>query len=236
MKYLVLSSALFAAALAVGCGSSDDGGSNTQTDSGTADTSTADSGGGSDTGGGTDTGGMTDGGSMPPPPTLGAQIDRMGRPGINTATNHTFDGNDTTKGAAKDAYNKAKPSDGSTFVAEIEKNLAILDALDANCGNQLFADMSKTDASRYATLATVLADDRLWVNTAATTCTTYLAVEANATMLVPNMDCGGRMPSYDVMKITYSAVAAGALSGVTDGVPVPDRAKVMTFPYLAAAH
>ncbi len=173
----------------------------------------------------------------PAPPALGAQIDRMGRPAVQTATNHTFDGNDSTKGAAKDGWNSN--ADPTTWVAmysaEIEKNLAILDSLDTVCGNQLLADKTKTDASRYATFASVLADDRLWVNSAASGCTTYLAVEANATNLVPNSDCGGRALTYDPIKVTYSAVAVGALKGVTDGTsPVAAKTSGTTFPYLGA--
>jgi len=161
----------------------------------------------------------------------------MGRPAVQTATNHTFDTNDSAKGAAKDAWNaNSGPTTWvSSYTSEIEKNLAILDSLDTVCGNQLFADKTKTDASRYGTLASVLADDRIWVNTAGSTCTTYLAVEANATNLIANSDCGGRKPSYDVMKITYSAVAAGALMGVTDGTTaVPAKTSGTTFPYLAS--
>jgi hypothetical protein len=209
----------------------------TPTDTGT----TTDTGTKADTGTTTDTGpadaGNDTGPTMPAPPTLGAVIDRMGRPAINTATNHSFDANATTKNAAKDAYNQAAQSTWSSFVPEMEHNLAILDALDGTCGNQLLADKTKTDATRYAPLAGVLADDRLWLKSDATTCTTYLAVEANATNVIPNADCGGRMPSYDVMQETYSLVAAGAVSGVSDGIStVPDRAKVATFPYMAAPH
>jgi hypothetical protein len=211
------------------------------TDTGPTDTGVTDAGptdtGPTDTGptdtGPADTGAET---AVPPaPPTLGTVIDRMGRPAINTATNHAFDANATTKNAAKDAYNQAAQSTWPTFVPEIEANLAILDALDGVCGNQAFADKTKTDATRYGTLATVLADDRLWLKTDATTCTTYLAVEANATGLVTNTDCGGRKPGYDVMEETYSLVAAGALSGVSDGV-TPRSPATTTFPYLDAPH
>src|SRR5437879_6436392 len=108
-------------------------------------------------------GGGGGGGNNPAPPALGAQIDRQGRPAINTATNHSFDANEDTKGAAKNDWNGN--SDPSTWVAkyagEIQKNLAILDAIDGTCGNQLFADKMKTDGSRYGTFASVLADDRL---------------------------------------------------------------------------
>jgi hypothetical protein len=180
----------------------------------------------------------TSGGTNPAPPTAGAQIDRMGRPAVSTALNHTFDTDDAAKGAAKDEYNSnADPKSWSKYVGEMEANLAILDALDGTCGNQLFADKAKTDATRYGTLAGVLADDRLWVNTASTTCTTYLGVEANATKAIPNTDCGGRKPSYEVMKLTYTIAAVGMVStAVSDGTtPVAAKTTVATFPYLAAA-
>jgi hypothetical protein len=178
------------------------------------------------------------GGTNPAPPTAGAQIDRMGRPAVNTALTHTFDLDDAAKGAAKDEYNSnSDPKSWSKYVGEMEANLAILDALDGTCGNQLFADKTKTDATRYGTLAGVLADDRLWVNTGSTTCTTYLGVEANATKAIPNTDCGGRKPSYEVMKLTYTIAAVGMVStAVTDGTtPVAAKTTVATFPYLAAA-
>src|SRR5438045_6193332 len=61
------------------------------------------------TGGKADAGpdGATDGGGPPAPPALGAQIDRMGRPAINTALNNTFNADAASKGKAKDAYNAA---------------------------------------------------------------------------------------------------------------------------------
>jgi hypothetical protein len=234
MKKLLLAAVIACSAWAVGC-SDDDAPAPVAEDTGTADTGTTPTDTGTDTGTEpTDTGSET--GGFPAPPTLGMQIDRMGRPAINTATNHTFDTNDTTKNAAKDAWNQAAPATWNTFVPEIEKNLAIIDAIDGTCGNQAFADTTKTNADRYKTLAGVLADDRLWLKSDATTCTVYLAVEANATKFVENMDCGGRRPDYDVMKESYSLLAAGALAGVTDGVVTPDRAKVMTFPYMDAPH
>jgi hypothetical protein len=237
LRYIAPILAVFAL---VACGGDDSGGNNNNPDSGAKDSGTADN-NAPPPDGGSDTSVPTDSGSdsaptFPQPPDIGAQIDRMGRPAINTATNHTFDANDAAKGAAKDAYNQeADTTKWPTYVAEMEKNLAILDSLDTNCGNQLFADKAKTDATRYGTLAGVLADDRLWVKTDATTCTTYLAVEANATGIIPNADCGGRVPAYDVMNITYSAVAVGnvttpALDGIT---AVPARSQNEAFPYVA---
>lgn len=187
------------------------------------------------TGGSTATGG-TGGTGTPPAPTLGAQIDRMGRPAINTALNHTFDLDATAKDDAKNAWNaNDDPSKWSAYVEEIEKNLAILDGIDTVCGNQLLADMAKTDATRYATLATVLADDRLYVNTTGPTCDIYLGVEANA-VGIGNDDCGGRTLQYDVIETSYSALAAGMLDGIDDTIGISDAAKGETFPYLVAPH
>jgi hypothetical protein len=171
-------------------------------------------------------------------PTLGAQIDRMGRPAINTAGNKTFEPDVEKADIGKNAYNA--DSDPSKWVAayvpEIEKNIAILDSLDTVCGNQLMADMTKMDATRYAGLAGVLADDRLYVNTAGAMCTTYLGVEADF-LGVKNTDCGGRTLSYDVIDTSYTLLATGALDGsVGDKIDISEAAKGTTFPYLAAPY
>lgn len=184
--------------------------------------------------------------AIPLPPTLGPQLFRMGRPLINAAANHTFDPDDASKSAAQKEWNEN--SDPASWVqkyaTEIGKNLAIYDALDGVCGNQLFADKSRPDASRYATLASVLADDRLWIRADGRVCTIYLGVEADATKLVANRDCGGRKPDYEVVMLTYSALATGTIpasaalavssGGVTDGTTaVAAKTSVATFPYLA---
>src|SRR5436309_9004697 len=86
----------------------------------------------------------------PPPPRVGAvQIDRMGRAGVNTAlTNPFFDpsvpAQEMMHEAVQDEYNgAADPAQWATmFAAEIAGNLAILDSLDRNCGNQLLAGPS----------------------------------------------------------------------------------------------
>jgi hypothetical protein len=174
--------------------------------------------------------------NTPTPPKLGAQIDRFGRPAINTALNHTFDV-DPAKGMGKDAYNKE--SDPTKWAAlsgaEFSKNLAILDGLDTVCGNQLLAGPMPV-AGRYTTLAGALSNDRVFLDTSAAACTTYLAVEANATGLMPNMDCGGRKLDYDVIDASYSALAAGAFSGVGDGIAADADTKGTAFPYLTAPH
>jgi hypothetical protein len=169
------------------------------------------------------------------PPALGAQIDRLGRPAINTAISDPFDTDVTMHGAKQDTYNAATPATGSTFEAQFETNLAILDSLDTVCGNQFAADTTKTDASRYKPLADVLLDDQLYVDTSSATCTTYLGVEANATNIIPNTDCGGRTLTEDVVDESYSVLATGMTSGVTDGVSADDKvsAQTATFPFLA---
>lgn len=178
----------------------------------------------------------TGGGGFPAPPAVGTQIDRMGRPAVNTALNHTFDTDQASKDAAKDEYNaNADMATWNKYIPDFEANLAIFDALDTVCGNQIFADTTKTDATRYQTLATTLSDDRVWVNAAGASCTTYLAVEANATKIITNTDCGGRKPSYEVIKLTYTLLATGKVGiTVTDGTTqVPAKTQIATFPYLA---
>jgi hypothetical protein len=220
-----------ALAAAPGCGGSDSttgtGGSTSTTTTTTTTTTTGDGGGG-----GTGTGGSM----MPAPPKLGAQIDRFGRPAINTAANHAFDGDAAAAGAAKDAWNaNADPSTWASYTAEVAGNLAIVDSLDTVCGNQAFAGPMPV-AGRYDTLASVLADDRVWVKTDAATCTVYLAVEANATGFVPNGDCGGRKLDFDVIDESYSLLAIGKIAGVDDGVAADADTKGEAFPYLAAPH
>ncbi len=187
-------------------------------------------------------------GGPPPPPVLGAQIDRFGRPAINTALNHSFDPS-AAAGTAKDTYNADTMESTwvASYKAEFAKNLAILDSLDTTatgngCGNQLFAQPD-AGAGRYDTFAGVLANDRMWVNTAATNCSQYFGVELIATGVLaadggpdggPTNECGGRKLTYDVIQTTYSAAALGAVSGFGSGVSaVPGKTNGTTFPYLA---
>ncbi|HEY6461324.1 MAG TPA: DUF4331 family protein [Polyangiaceae bacterium] len=192
--------------------------------------------------GGAHEGGAEGGGpTVPLAPVLGTQIDRMGRPAVNTALNHTFDPSCTAAACpAKDAYNADDViTHWSSYVPEFELNLAIYDGLDGNCGNQA----GFTAASGYATLAGVLADDRLWVNTVATTCQQYLAVEFNA-LGVTNADCGGRTPNENAIDLTFNLVAgtlkvAGLPSNpgsLTNGITVPSAPAATTFPYLQPPH
>jgi Domain of unknown function (DUF4331) len=171
----------------------------------------------------------------PPPPTLGTQIDRMGRPAINTALDHTFDPNPMTQNMAKDAYNADnQPAHWATFIPEIRANLAIYDGLDTVCGNQAaYGALTNPD---YLTLASVLAGDALWLNTASTTCMQYLGVEFNV-LGVTNTDCGGRTLTENTIDVTYNALAGTlATNAATNGIKASASAPGTTFPYLAAAH
>lgn len=173
----------------------------------------------------------------PAAPSLGAQIDRNGRAAVSTALIAVLETDDTAKGNAKDAYNAALPSTWSSFADQIAGNLAIYDGLDTMCGNQLLAGAgtSSTASDAYGALAGALADDRLYVNSAASSCATYFAVELTATGVADlSADCGGRTPIYDVVDVTYSAVAIGMVSGVGDGIDADDGSHVPNvFPFLA---
>jgi hypothetical protein len=186
-------------------------------------------------------------GGNPVAPIPGVQIDRMGRPAINTALTDPFDISSynlapfmgKTEDGLKDAYNAN--ADKTTWVAthspQMQFNLAILDSLDNVCGNQIAANAAMADAgTRYSALAGALADDELYVNTASATCTQYLAAEATALLgAALGGDCGGRTLKYDVADVTYSALAIGALSGVTDGVTDDSPMTSSTaFPFLQA--
>ena len=176
----------------------------------------------------------------PPPPSVGTvQIDRMGRAGVNTALTNPFYRESVASEELQhemivDDFNAA--SDPSQWVARfsslIASNLAILDSLDRVCGNQVLAGPAPVPG-RYTALADILADDQLYVNTASGTCTQYLAVEANAIGIV-NTDCGGRTPLENTIDITYSVVAVGALTGVTNGITsdTDGTASLTVFPFL----
>ena len=230
MKLLTMTGVLVLAAATVAACGDDENMINPTT---TATSSTTGSGAGGGSGGSGGSGGMA---AMPRgknnPPTPGTQIDRLGRPAINTATNHTFDTDETAKGAAKDAYNAAAQADWPSFAGEIEANLAILDSLDANCGNQLVADQNAND--RYSFLATVLADDELYVLTTTGECGVYLGLEGEIVGALASGDgkCGGRAPSDDVIERSYSVLAAGVLTGVDDTITADDGVQTATFPFL----
>lgn len=209
--------------------------------------------------------------TIPPPPTPGPQIDRMGRPAINTALNHVFDGSAATQGAAKDAYNQDGGAGSwvGTYMGEFASNAPFFDFLDtgltctagactlqttptSGCGNQLLYDGAfpgggsavacPGSGCSYNTIATVTADDQLYVDTTQGTCALYLAVELNAVSSLGLQDCGGRTLSEDVIDVTYTAVSVGIagfsatfVPAVSDGVG-PHTDYTTSFPYLGPPH
>lgn len=210
-------------------------------------------------------GGSLDGAPIPPPPALGAQIDRMGRPLIGTALIGAF-APAQDQAAMRDAYNRAPDpaswattmiSTGTTIAAEMEHNLAVFDAFDigvmtipnAGCGNAV-RYQSPALPSSYRVTADLFADDELFVDTAITSCPIYLALEmqyaTTGAGTKMHTACGGRTPSHDVVDLTYSMLAAGR-SGVDpstsdgaptihDGVAAHTDIKESVFPFLGTPH
>ncbi|MEM9487900.1 MAG: hypothetical protein AAGC55_02085 [Myxococcota bacterium] len=193
---------------------------------------------------------------FPAVPTLGTQSDRMGRPAIATALQARFD--DVFKqdqDAALDAYNQDGDVAGwSTAYSGADggfrSHIAIFDSLDTatlagdGCGNEgnLLADLELAGGeARYQVFATVLADDRLYVDSGEGSCPDlgYLAVEARFIGL-PLDGCGGRTPTMDVIDVSYTALATGLAGGnplaVGDGIGEdPDGpTDNNTFPFLLA--
>ncbi|HKX56613.1 MAG TPA: DUF4331 family protein [Xanthomonadales bacterium] len=140
------------------------------------------------------------------------QVDRKGRPAVNTALIDLFG----TAPAMKDAYNtNDDPASWNQFIPEMQLNLSILDTLDGVSGNALLpADV----------LATVLAEDRLLIDTSQPVCDAYLAVELG----VPQ--CGGRTLQRDVIDDTFGAVVG---PGVSDFVG-DSNYYLADFPFLSS--
>jgi hypothetical protein len=207
-------------------------------------------------------GGNPDAMGFPPPPTPGAQIDRMGRPAISTALVAVFATAGAAKTAQKDAYNHAADpaawrttplQTNVTVERELKANLAVLDAIDrglttpmAGCGGGLLY-VGPPGAGTYQGAADMFADDRIHVDTSRQSCSIYLALELEHASggTLPHSTCGGRMLGHDVIDVTYSVLASGLgdfdarrgdlVPKIRDGVTVhPDISDV--FPFLGPPH
>ncbi|KQW90089.1 hypothetical protein ASC94_20305 [Massilia sp. Root418] len=166
----------------------------------------------------------------------GRRIDRAGRPLTGNALLAPLEADDISD-ALKLKYNEATPATAAEFISHIAQSLALYDGYDGECGNQLLADTRAAPTGRYTALATLLADDRLWVNSASTTCTQLFAVELAAIRPASphGGDCGGRALDYDAVNVYRSLLAAGANTGIDDGVHADDSAHSNTvFPFMAA--
>lgn len=181
--------------------------------------------------------------AFPPPPALGAQIDRQGRAAITTALiaplGPLVPGTDQSR---KDAYSEAGPEQWQEFFGDIRGAIALYDGLDANCGSQILAGagIAAEDfdtPARYDALATVLTDDRLYLQAQSGACSQYFAVELAAAGLIPALagDCGGRTPLYDTIDVSYTALTNDLSIAVTDGIDLDDNPNhsIDLFPFLA---
>jgi len=157
------------------------------------------------------------------------QIDRAGRP---LTGNGLLDSD-----AAKDAYNAATPADGKRFAGALTPGLALYDGYDGRCGDGWLIDGAAGPAGRYAPLAALLADDRLWVNGASGECSQLFAVERAAVGGERALaeDCGGRTPNYSAANVYRSLLAGGKTTGISDGLVKDEREhSTSVFPFLAA--
>lgn len=166
----------------------------------------------------------------------GRQIDRAGRPLTGNALLGTLATAEVSN-ALKEDYNAATPATAAKFIPEIETGLALYDGFDGACGDQLMARPDAGPGLRYRALATLLADDRLWVNSASSHCTKLFAVEM-ATMPGHQSlaaDCGGRTPLYSAVNVYRSLLVNGRPDSVDDGVSADDQVHSATeFPFLAS--
>ena len=162
----------------------------------------------------------------------GVSIDRVGRALTGNALLGLFDTEDASN-ALKSQYNRAPRDAWLSFAPRIAAALAYYDAFDGLCGNQWLAARDVDNTGRYESLAHLLADDRLWINSAARACRQYLAVEFNSAGAA-DQDCGGRTPNYDAVDVFRSLLVRGRLKGVDDGVARDERRHSDSeFPFLA---
>jgi Domain of unknown function (DUF4331) len=168
--------------------------------------------------------------------TADRQLNRVGRPLTKNALLGLFAPDDVGD-QLKEGWNATTPETSARFIPEIQKGLVLYDAFDGQCGNQLLAEPKAAPSKRYLVLATLLADDRLWVNSTSTVCTQLMAVEFTALAGKKSLksDCGGRSPNYKAANIWRSLLVDGTNVSVDDGVEHDDHEHSATvFPFLAA--
>lgn len=173
-------------------------------------------GGGTDTGTGVDTGTDTGTGTGSETGVLPVILDRMGRPGISTALIAEDD--------VKDDYNLAgDPAEWSdSFTDAIVSRLTIIDGLDGEQGNALLGAPT--------TLAGILVDDRLQIDTSEADCNTYLALEIG----LQGGGCGGRTLERDVIDDTLRHLVSQA-NPVSD-LAGNDNTFQTVWPFLGVAN
>jgi hypothetical protein len=162
------------------------------------------------------------------------RLNREGRPMSENALLGLLEPDDVGD-RLKEEYNALTPATSRKFIPEMQRALAIYDGFDGRCGNQLLANPQAPPAVRYRALATVLADDRLWINSASGVCTQLFAVEL-ASLAGRNAlanDCGGRTPLYNAANV-WRALMVNGTTQFDDGLRHDDREHSATdFPFLA---
>jgi hypothetical protein len=167
----------------------------------------------------------------------GEQIDRAARPLTGNALLGTLASRETSD-AMKEEWNGETPRRSARFAPLIAEGLALYDGFNGSCGDQWLADASSADIRRYSALSTLLADDRIWINSEARSCQTLFAVERAALSGETALggDCGGRAPSYDSVNIYRSLLVDGSSDSIDDGVHRDDHSHSdSVFPFLAPA-
>ncbi len=170
---------------------------------------------------------MEDAASTPPPPALGRQLDRRGRPMIAELVVTAGLEPGPIRDAKRLAYGAASLLDWQSFLGDTEDALAMYDAFDSTavdgdgCDNQTIGPPRS-----YRELAAFLLDDRLYVDTATGQCRRYLSLETGGA------DCGGLTPRHDAIDTTYTALIRGVGPPISDGVPAHNNVTDV-FPFLA---
>ncbi len=202
----------------------------------------------------------TDVQGIPPPPALGAQIGRAGRPAISTMLIGTF-ALPADKQAQRDIYNRAADPatwrttmlrTNVTISAELQANLAAFDGIDTSptlsmaCGNGLdYAN--PVSPTSYQGGADVFADDQLYIDTAKATCKVFLAleIEQGGFGRFSHTECGGRTLTHDAFDVIYSVLAAGVVDGLDQAGGFSPRIHgsltahtdvMVMFPFLGLPH
>lgn len=140
------------------------------------------------------------------------QIDRMGRPAINTVfiPSNPFE---PKEASGKNTYNKSQPkNDQANFRAEVVDSLQVLHSLNDEAG-----DDKSDDVKKVSGLADVLLPDILTFDTAK-----------------HDGFLNGRRLADDVIDAELGLITEGAVR--TDCVSKNDRAFRAAFPYLATPH
>jgi hypothetical protein len=162
------------------------------------------------------------------------QVDRAGRPLTSTFLLAALGAAEVSQ-KLKDDYNGAAPADWARFIPAIQESLNFFDALDGQCGNGLLQSAAVDTPPRYHDLAALMADDRIWVNSASTICAEPYAVERAAKGGMPALarDCGGRTLTYSSVNVFRSLLAEGKPTGIDDGVDQDElEPSNSVFPFL----